>query len=247
MEYAKLKTAPEIILTEYITGIKDIQRGITKTSADLLPEAYNLVESTKIFNIPVYLLTNNRIDYRTPELIIVPTELQNEFPDLSLYFQRWFMAYHFLLKHTEIKRLVLTDLSDVKMLNAPFPAFESGHLYFGDEYTTLAVPIIANDKKSDFIQKFLEDNRQLQTLNPGVIGGERAIVLEFLGILINLITQTLCGINQGISGYDLGRYEMAWINYVAYRYFPTRLRHGRQVSTIFHFNHENVGSWFKHK
>lgn len=247
MKHIKLKSAPEIILTEYITGLTDIQRGTIKTAADLLPEAHNLVESAKVFHIPVYLLTNNEIDYSTSDLVMVPTELQNEFPQLSLYYQRWFMAYRFLLDHPEIERLVLTDLSDVQMLNAPFNDFESNCLYFCDEYSSLSVPIVMRDKTPNFIHQFLEDNSRLQTLNPGVIGGERAVVLEFLGILTNLIVETLCGIKKGLDGYKLGRYEMAWINYVAYRYFPTRLRHGRQVSTIFFFNHDNNESWFKHK
>lgn len=52
---------------------------------------------------------------------------------------------------------------------------------------------------------------------------------------------------RGVPEQRLGNYEMSLVNYIAYRYFYNRIRHGREVSTLFMYNERTSGAWFKHK
>ncbi|KRN27696.1 hypothetical protein IV38_GL001909 [Lactobacillus selangorensis] len=225
----------------------DFQRGDRKSTADLLPTAHDLVASTQRFHVPVYLLTNNKVDYQTPAFTMVSMPIQKEFPQLSLYFQRWLMAYHFLLAHPEIKKAAFTDLGDVVMLHNPFAQFKQDELYFSDEPSNLTLNIISRDTTTAEIRSFLQANYRQTALNPGVIAGYRAIVLEFLGIVANLIVTAKMAEKRDDSASQLGAFEMAIINYTAYRYFGSRLRHGRQVTTPFLYNRSDGPAWFKHK
>ncbi|PWF99917.1 hypothetical protein [Levilactobacillus bambusae] len=245
---AGVKRAPNrLILTEFISGKTDTQRGGTVLTSDsVLPKASRLVESTKPFGVPVYVLTNDDLTYNTPDLVLTQVNGLEVFQNVSLYFLRWIMAYRFLAAHAEITEVVLTDLGDVEMLNNPFGQMKPGRLYLGDEFTDLAIDIVFQGTMPDQVNQFLRANQHVQLLNPGVIGGYRAEVLEFLGLMANLVVEQ---IYQHLvnDGSELRAYEMGMVNYVAYRYFPTRLRHGRQVSTIFFFNRSDSRSWFKHK
>ncbi|PWF99641.1 hypothetical protein [Levilactobacillus bambusae] len=240
-------TVPKrIILAEYLVDMFDAQRQDKKTVEDILPKTEKLVESTKSFNIPVYVLTNAKISYNTPELTILTASLPPELKDLSLYMLRWVMAYQFVLQHPEIEELVLVDLGDVVMLKNPFGLFDERYLYMGDELTDLNIPIINTGYIPDYGRNFLRENQLVQGLNPGVIGGKRAIVLEFLSIMANLICQT--EVEHQIDGKPAIRpFEMGLIDYIFYRYFATRMKHGRQVTTLFYFNRPDIRAWFKHK
>ncbi len=62
--------------------------------------------------------------------------------------------------------------------------------------------------------------------------GTRDVLIEYLGIMVKLITEAELKVKQGDASYNLGHFEMLISNYVAYRYFSNRLIHGREVSTI---------------
>ncbi|MDB8876206.1 hypothetical protein PN402_04960, partial [Pediococcus acidilactici] len=105
----------------------------------------------------------------------------------------------------------------------------------------------AINKSPYFIKKFIAENQLLPTVNMGLIIGTRAILLEFLGIILKLITEASLKIQQGNKDAGLGKYDMEVGNYVAYRYFADRLVHGREVSTILQGFQSVSSAWFKHK
>lgn len=241
------KAPKQVIIAEYIVGKADAQRrNVQKTVYDILPQTKLLVDSTKPFQVPVYVLTNKPFDYCTPELVIQQQPIPAVFEHLSLYYMRWIMAYRFLFAHPEIEEAVFVDLGDVEMLHNPFGHLEEAKLYFGDEESLLNNVIVTQGSKPDYAIDFFNSHSHLQLLNPGVVGGKRAILIEYLGLVTNIIAKTMFNIQMGLEE-GLQNFEMAIMNYVAYRYFPNRIRHGRQVSTIFYQNKTNNYSWFKHK
>lgn len=239
------KIEKNIILAEFLTGY-DSQKNREATISDILPLTTELVESARNLSLSVYVLTNEYIDDpEVDKLTIIHRTEGSEVRELSLYFRRWIMAYWFVLEHPELDEIAMVDLGDVKVMNNPFGKISSDKLYFGDEPAPVNSPIVMNEWMPDYAKKFLIENQQLQMLNPGVIIGKRTIIIEFLGQMVNIIYDRLVAIKKG--EHPLRRLEMAMINYVAYRYFPNRIVHGRIVNSEFGFFIDNSNSWFKHK
>lgn len=165
-----------------------------------------------------------------------------------MYFQRLLLAFDFLKAHPEIKKAALTDAADVTMLNYPFDNVQEGILYMGDETSPIfnTSIIISNDAPT-YMRDFIWENNDLPILNLGVMVGTRDVLIEYLGIMVKLITEAELKVKQGDASYNLGHFEMLISNYVAYRYFSNRLIHGREVSTIFNGFQERSSVWSKHK
>ena len=159
------------------------------------------------------------------------------------------MAFYFLQAHPEIEKAVLTDAGDVTMLNYPFDNIKDNTLYMGDETTFLFYSwLVINDENPQYIKDFIFENaNSLPTLNLGVMAGTRATLIEYLGIMVKLITEAKLKFKKGNKDYQIGHYEMAISNYVAYKYFSDRLVHGREVSSLFFGYQKHSSAWFKHK
>lgn len=118
----------------------------------------------------------------------------------------------------------------------------------GDEsFYIFATPVITWHKDLQRIEDFIRENGLLPTLNLGVMVGTRAVLIEFLGIMVNIITEAQLKISQGDDSYQLSDVEMAISNYTAYKYFSDRLVHGREVTTVMDGYQNPSGAWFKHK
>jgi hypothetical protein len=239
---------PNIILGEFLVNMHDPQHPSKDNSNINIKEiAKSLAESAARFNIPVYVATNSNQIEKQDNLNIVPTNVNMDDYALSMYFMRWEVALNFVIEHPEIEKLALVDTGDVQMLNYPFERVEEGVLYFGDEFNDISVGIIHNDAKQGQIEDFFNENPSLQTLNPGVIVGTRSTIIEFLTLCVNCFTRAQVDMQRSNNESLFGNFEMALINFIAYRYFNQRLRHGRQVSTIFAYNETASSAWFKHK
>lgn len=241
------KVPKRVIVAEFILGHDYKQRSNSEELVDdILLKTKLLVNSTKRFKVPVYVLTNEKIAYKTTELVVYHQEIPKTFSDLPLYYRRWVLAYQFLLAHPEVEEAAFVDLGDVEMLHNPFGKFEQSRLYIGDEESLVTNFIVSKEPKPSYAVKFFDNHNFLQLLNPGVVAGLRPILLEFLGLVNNTIARTMIDIELGKES-GLRKFEMAIINYVAYRYFPNRIVHGRRVSTVFFQDKGNDYSWFKHK
>ncbi|TLQ04834.1 hypothetical protein FEZ51_04135 [Pediococcus stilesii] len=236
-----------VIVTEYITNMRDLIHNKSIEDSNIATVVNKLLYSTKHFNIPLYLLTNSPASSQLAGLNIVTMPLFN-YDSLSVYFRRIDLAFNFILQHSEIKKAAFVDASDVELTNYPFDQIKNNTLYIGDEPLRIRdTPIVMQNKNPDFIQQFLLENGHLQLLNPGIFLGFRPIVVEFLGMMERIIVESKVKQLNGVSGFDLGQFEMALTNYVAYKYFSDRLVHGRQVSTLFMSKEPISSSWFKHK
>lgn len=237
----------KLIIAEFLIGKIDQQRPENRLNAeDIVKRAKVLSNSTKKHQIPVYVLTDADFSYQSEYLKIVYQSVPKEFNRLPMYFMRWMMAYQFLFVHPEIEEVFFVDLGDVEMMVNPFGNILPNRLYMGDENVNMTSGHFTDVVVPDYARKFFDEHWYLKVLDPGIIGGKRAIVLEYLGVLVNLMAQTFLGIQNG-TDKGLQSFEMAIINYAAYRYFPTRIKQGRQVSTIVFQNRHNEYSWFKHK
>lgn len=244
-----MQIEPSVVITEFITNMDNIYHNYDNTNINVAEHVRKQAASLAEHNVPFYVLTDN------PEQVVdkddfhvIHVELFNHYSGISIFFYRLLMAYDFLQDHPEIEKAALTDASDVTMLNYPFDSVKENTLYMGDEWHTLEDTWILNVNNSPyFIKKFIAGNQLLPTVNMGLIVGTRAILLQFLGIILKLVTESSLKVQQGDDSAALGHYDMEIGNYVAYRYFADRLVHGREVSTIFQGDQFVSSAWFKHK
>lgn len=248
----KKRIETKIILGEFILGTKDPQHPqtvnkIIDSEQITLPRVEELRKSAEYYMTPVYILTNGDDVDTSNNLQILHDDIKINEYGLSIYFLRWKMALDFLIKHPEVEKVALVDATDVKMINYPFDLVNENKLYIGDEFKDISTGIVEADTKPLYIEEFFSENPQLQLLNPGVIIGTRAIIVEFLTIFVEKFTDAQLKTMRNIPNNNFGQYEMALVNYIAYRYFNRRLIHGRKVSTIFAYNEKSSSAWFKHK
>lgn len=247
-----MKVESNIVVSEFITKMEDLLYHEDNTHVNIADKVAKQAYSLNRFQVPYYVLTNEPSQDKIDNLHIVNVNLEKiyrNYPDMSLYFCRIFMAFYFLQAHPEIEKAALTDATDVTMLNYPFDRVKPDVLYMGDETNFLFVNKLVIDRNdpeymTDF---FLENSNLLPTLNLGIMVGTRAILVEYLGIMVKLLTEAKLKFKQGDPKFHLGKYEMGISNYVAYKYFNDRLVHGREVSTIFSGYQEHSSAWFKHK
>ncbi|KAF0425845.1 hypothetical protein GBO86_03610 [Pediococcus acidilactici] len=247
-----MKVESNVVVSEFITNMDDLLHHEDTHNVDIPTKVGGQAKSLKRFNVPYYVLTNEPSQPPIDNLHIVNVNLHNiynNYPDLTLYFYRLFMAFYFLQDHPEIEKVALTDATDVTMLNYPFDNIKPDTLYMGDETTFLFDSLlIIGVKNPPFIEDFILDNSNLlPTLNLGVMAGTREVLIEFLGMMLKIITESELKVRQGDESYHLGKYEMAISNYVAYKYFSERLVHGREVTSLFGGYQKNSSAWFKHK
>lgn len=244
-----MKVEPNVVISEFIVNMTDDLYHKDNSKIDISEKVKKQADSLANFKVPYYVLTNGPGQENLEKgLTITHVDLFEHYPDLTLYFYRILMAFDFLKDHPEIEKAALTDAGDVTMLNYPFDSVREGILYIGDETSSLFnTAIIINSDAPTYMKDFIWENNDLPILNLGIMVGTRDVLIEYLGIMVKLITEAEVKIKQGDDSYRLGKFEMLISNYVAYRYFSNRLIHGREVSTIFNGHQEISSAWFKHK
>lgn len=243
-----MQVEKNVVISEFIVNMEDVLYHRDNTDVNIAEKVAEQTASLAHYGVAHYVLTNAANQQDSDNLHIVQTDLFEHYPKLTLYFYRILMAFDFLQAHPEIEEAALTDAGDVKMLNYPFDAVEDGILYMGDETIFIYdTSILIGYDGPQFIKDFIWENGHLPILNLGIMVGTRETLIEYLGIMVKLITEAELSLAQGNDEAFIGTYEMAISNYVAYYYFKDRLVHGNQVSTIFHGEQTVSGAWFKHK
>ncbi|WP_323052094.1 hypothetical protein [Pediococcus acidilactici] len=226
-----MQVEPNVVITEFIINMDNVYHDYDNTNLDVSERVKEQAQSLDEHDVPFYVLTNSPDQVVDKDKFhIVNIELFQHYSGISIFFYRLLMAYDFLQAHPE------------------FDNIQDDTLYMGDEWGLLGDTWIINTNNSPyFIKKFIAEHQMLPTVNMGLIIGTRAILLEFLGIILKLITESSLKIQQGDESAALGKYDMEIGNYVAYRYFADRLVHGREVSTILQGFQSTSSAWFKHK
>lgn len=245
----QVQVEPDVVITEFITNMDNIYHDYDNTNIDIAAHVKEQATSLAEHDVPFYVLTDDPQQVADKgSFHITHIDSFNHYPDLSIFFYRLLMAYDFLQDHPEIEKAALTDANDVTMLNYPFDKIQENTLYMCTEWELLGdIGIINSNDSPYFIKKFIAEHQMLPIINPGLIVGTRAILIEFLGIFLKLITESSLKYQQGDESSRLGDFDMELNNYVAYRYFRDRLVYGREVTTIFQGFQSTSSAWFKHK
>lgn len=163
-------------------------------------------------------------------------------PKINFFLYRHQVIWQWLHQHAEVRRIWAVDGTDVTQLRDPFTGMQPGKIHLGWEPKTLADPWMLDRHKEHHVHQFLTDHPALQLLNAGLIGGDRATMLEFLHQLYAYWYDV-----EMVSGpHDQG--DMGQLQRLAYEHFADRLVTGTQVATVFKaFQGDNGLSWWAHK
>ena len=141
--------------------------------------------------------------------------------------------------------IFLLDSTDVECYIKPDENIIGDFLWTGDERLNTVGSTWMKKHQEPYItmsdyKEVLAPYRNHTLLNCGIIGGKREIVLEYLEYVVKY--QSECNLPDNIS------VDMAVHNYVLFKHFKGRFKHGVQVNTVFWKNEKPNGvSWFRHK
>lgn len=240
--YAEYRPIKRAVLTVMVTGCPDPQRNNTHMSSDgaqLVPWAQSIQGAQKILladqitNIPGVTDVN---------IVQVPVK-----SDVSPYFLRWFHLYRYLREHKELTDVWITDGTDVTMLRSPWEFMEEGTLYVGDEHSTYSNKWFTDVNFHPELLAFIEEHKDEQVINAGLIGGEREHVLEVLSGIMRyyaMIKSWQFWREKKVSEITTDMVVFA----MAVKRFGGKVKHGPQVNTV--FKSKGVGSetaFFCHK
>lgn len=243
-----MNVEPNVVITEFIVDVDNFYHHIDNSNINIEQQVQKLAQSLKHFNVPLYTLTNSNEEKDAVDFHIIHMDLAKNYTGLTVFFHRLVLAFRFLQAHPEIEKAIISDASDVTMLNYPFDSMEDDKLYMGDEWGIMGdTYVLHSDRDPFFIKKFIAENQLLPTMNMGIIAGTREILIEYLGIIIQLISDSQVKVQQGDNTAALGNHDMELGNYVAYRYFADRLIHGRKINTIFQGFQSISSAWLEHK
>jgi len=179
----------------------------------------------------------------------------------SLNDTRFFLFRDFLKKHPEIKSAFMTDGNDVKVVQSPFPHINDDKLYIGSETASISsdgrlrrLPLnhwIGRTIKKDDAEMMLEKSKDNKLLNAGILGGNRDLVLQFLGRITEFIGKYSTGNttpsdwNEPVVNRNV---NMAGFNLVAIKYFNDKIVYGAPIHSVFHKKqNDRKDVWFVHK
>jgi hypothetical protein len=169
----------------------------------------------------------------------------------NVFFARHVAAWQWLRNHPEADRVWCVDGADVRQLRDPFTELAPGMIHLGWEPATLTSAWLHKHHPERRVQQFLADNPGRQMLNAGLIGGDRATVMELLHHLITYWADVAIDAVQGWqprTTATVGVGDMPALNMVAYQYFAGRIVTGSRVATVFkQFEDTNEWSWWAHK
>lgn len=235
-EFVPYRATQDVVLTCYFTGQPDPQRGTRMpTNYDDLQPLINSMRGRRLVILHDCL---DAPDTAGVEHVLVETSIQP-------YFQRWISILQYLRAHPEIDRVFCVDATDVELLNDPF--VDMGEfLYIGDEPSRLACPWMLQQHRAIFLLEFIRKYGHLPLLNAGLLGGRRQLVMQFLQRMITVYFDALTSAAiKKLPGP--GTTDMGVFNYTARTFFSARLKHGREVNTIFKTFSNEGPSWFRHK
>ena len=233
------------IVSCYSTSAPDTQRGITTkpNNPEYIQKWYDSVVRLGLNGVVLHDNLSDEFCKQFPKVRFhkipqCPTGVQ-------LYDYRWHVYFRILLSNIHIEKVFFTDISDVEVLNDPFPHIQADMLYCGDEPTTARDCAWLNParenpmllEKLDEFKDILALNKLL--LNCGILGGNMVVVVDFL--------HTFCEILHACCLRPLEHtVDMGIFNYAMY-YYNFDVIHGHPVNSVFRGGKNETDVWFRHK
>lgn len=246
-------TTKNLILACHITGIYDVNRNNTLANNDisLISEWAESIKQLGLSSIVFHnsFSASNIAKLNNEQIRFI------EIPDPKSFnpnVYRYFIYRDFLLnKKWEIENVFLTDITDVTVAANPFidPFFieNTNSIFCGDE-----PKILNNEWMFDHSTYFrnnipnypaFEENFKNDTLlNCGIIGGNKAI-------MVNLI-EAVCNIHATYNRKNNSAYtgDMGAFNFIVRTKFNDQVKHGEPINTLFKsYENERTDCWFRHK
>jgi len=230
------------VFASYFNCLPDPQRNILwhNQPDDLFP----LIKSVVVKDCKIKIFHdcfNQPPDIYNCEWIRVPPTTEYA---LTVY--RW-LVYNDYLKNLKNKPeyLFCVDSTDVEMLKNPFNEIEPNKLYCGSEYRWKIKdkPLLKKKKKKLFAapdcRSIIEQYAEQIMLNAGILGGEIVIISDFIEKVSNL--HKMYSKSVKLSS------DMLAFNYVALKYFNSKIITGYPVHTPFTDECYDNSCWWKHK
>jgi Glycosyl transferase family 2 len=215
-----LSGSRDIVLTSYLSGVVDPQRGVT-WGPD--PGATD----------PLRQSLGGR------ELIVFSDSIPGVSvePGLNPYFARWMHVYRYLRDHEDVRYAFCVDATDALMLHDPFPHMRPGALYCGSEPATLSLPWMVRNHPT--YAAWLRRNASRPLLNCGLVGGDRATVMRLAHDVLREYMDAMT------NGHDMP-FDMGAFNFAAYE-GGYEIVTGPLVHTRFKAYEAESDAWWKHK
>ncbi|EBY0801687.1 glycosyltransferase family 2 protein [Salmonella enterica subsp. enterica serovar Berlin] len=236
--FVPFRTQQNVVITTLLTSQPDPQRP-TKMAADssLLQQW-----ASSIRGAAAVVLADELTTVPDGATLIPVSPLQ-----MSPYFARWLHIYQYLRAHPEYHLVWCTDGTDVEMLRDPWAEMVPGKIYVGSEHKTYADEWMRANHHGKAYSDFIEQHRDEQLLNAGLLGGRREDVMEFAHRIIRLYyrieSQRFWKMETAPATLvDMGAFGMAA------KSFEDRIVTGPRIHTI--FKSDGVGkehAWFRHK
>lgn len=229
-EYCEYRTElsgdRDIVLTSYFTSAPDFQRKNQNWAADY-SAIEPLINSVTKQGIDVVLLH---------DCFDLPNRVECT---MDPYWNRFLRAYEYLRDNPDVRRVFMTDATDVTMLNNPFGRMDPRKIYCGDEKALLGCRWISERAWLDPYRQFVRMNRNLRLLNVGLLGGSRKDVMMVLHDMLTLYADSKMKVN-----------DMVAFNYLMRGKYADRLAHGTGLVNNRFKSFEptaEAAEWFMHK
>lgn len=213
----------------------------------------NWARSIRQHNLTGVLLTSgstpDQVPPDMPDVTVIPVE--TFYPDWEVL-QHWnpadarWILYHYLLARENYDEVFFIDATDAAVCSNPFLHTAADTLYCGDEigqpsgHETVAHPWLldmARKRGTPAMVRLFESQPSLPLLNCGVVGGSRAVLLDFFRTLM------LVGFYKAEKLVD-----MAFFNYALHSgLFRHRIVHGQPVTSVYKRYQNRDDVWFSHK
>jgi hypothetical protein len=226
----------DIILSVLITGAgPDPQQNTVDKNrpAQLTPDPAHIatwLESLKGHDVVVL---NDQLTCKNTKHVTyvhVPTAPMN------VYAQRWLHTWQYLRANPDIRRIWVTDCTDVQLLRNPWANMQPGRIHVGSEPGTIGRSGWLRIHHPS-LRGFMRTYADRQIINPGVIGGTRTDVMAYLH---HFLTEWWDWTSPGDS--DMG----LW-NLVAWMKHPDQIDYGPHVTTVFKAYADNGTAKWMHK
>jgi hypothetical protein len=235
------------VISCYFTSVADAQRR-SQLETDKHEYICDWYKSLKNQNVNIVILHDGLSNEFMKNYPNIQFEKVSPVPEgMLLYDYRWHTGYEFL-KKVNADNVFFTDISDSVMVNNPFEQkeYKTDILYCGDEPCVI--------RENTWLRKSLVNNDMMalpefstlyggykRVVNPGVLGGGKAVVMDFLKIFTDWLLKLKDRERDGIG-------DMSVFNYCVHIQSPEiPKKYGFPINTIFKKNENRKDVWFKHK
>lgn len=236
--FAPYRKPRRVVMTCLLTGCVDPQRNQHMQATPALLQAWaNSIKGAE------KIVFADQLSAMTGVNLIKVPEVNN----LSPYFLRWLHIYQYLRDNPDIEQVWCTDGTDVIMLREPWESMEPGKLYVGNEHTTYSNPWFDKVNHQKYLKKFIQENKDQQVVNAGIIGGSREDVMKVAHGMIAQVWKMKSEIFWREETGPESATDMIMFGIEVFK-FGENLVHGPIVNTVFKGNgHGNDIAFWQHK